>query len=147
LSVPDTVTDVAFVAVTVRMEDPPATIDVGFAVMPTVGDCADTTETVVVAEVFPPLPVAVAVYVVVVVGVTVCVPPVAPKVYVVPSVPVTVTLVASVAVTVKVDVPPEVTDPGLAVRVTVGATVLFPPNTPHPLSRRGIKSPVNTIMQ
>ncbi len=61
MSVPVIVTCVAFVAVTVRIDEAPAVIEVGFAVIVTVGDCADTTDTVAVAEALPPLPVALAV--------------------------------------------------------------------------------------
>lgn len=77
-----TVTPVAFVAATVNVDVPPGLIDVGLAAMEMVGDgvVEDPTVTVVVAEVFPPAPVAVAVYVVVVVGLTDWVPPVADKV-------------------------------------------------------------------
>jgi hypothetical protein len=58
-SVPLITTPVALAAVTVNVEDPPAVIDVGLAVMPTVG--AAVTVTVAVAVVLPPAPVAVAV--------------------------------------------------------------------------------------
>jgi hypothetical protein len=62
-SVPVTVTLVALVAVTVKVEDPPEVIEVGLAVMLTVGapTTAGVTVTVAAAEAFPPLPVAVAV--------------------------------------------------------------------------------------
>ena len=51
----------AFVAVTVKMDESPEAIDVGFAAMLTVG-AADTTVTVAaLVAVFPPAPVAVAV--------------------------------------------------------------------------------------
>jgi hypothetical protein len=51
------------VAVTVKVEEPPAVIDVGLATMATVGApaVAGTTVTVVAADAFPPAPVAVAV--------------------------------------------------------------------------------------
>jgi hypothetical protein len=57
------VTAVAFIADTVRVDEPPATIDVGWAVMATVGagGRAATTLTVAVAVALPPAPVAVAV--------------------------------------------------------------------------------------
>jgi hypothetical protein len=57
-------------------------MDVGLAAIVTVGAVVvdDPTVRVVVAEVFPPAPVAVAVYVVVADGLTDCVPPVAAKV-------------------------------------------------------------------
>jgi hypothetical protein len=54
------VTLVAFVAVTVKVEDEPELIEVGFAVMLTVGAEAFTL-TVAVAVAVPPAPVAVAV--------------------------------------------------------------------------------------
>lgn len=66
---------VAFVAVTVRIEDADWLMDVGLAVMLTVGAPADDTVTVAVAVVCPPEPTATAVYVVVAVGDTICVPP------------------------------------------------------------------------
>jgi hypothetical protein len=74
--VPVIVTPVAFVAVTVRTEEPPAVIEDGFAVIVTVGDgvVAAATVTVTVAVAVPPVPVAVAVYVVVAAGFTVSVP-------------------------------------------------------------------------
>jgi hypothetical protein len=81
---------VALVAVTVKVDELPELIEVGLAVMLTVGDAATVTVAVAVV-VFPPAPVAVAVYVVVTVGLTACVPPVADKVYVLPFVPVIVT--------------------------------------------------------
>ena len=49
----------AFAAVTVRTEDPPEVMEVGFAV--SVTDGAAVTVTVAVAVVWPPAPVAVAV--------------------------------------------------------------------------------------
>ena len=61
---------VAFVAVTVIVDEFPEEIDVGLATMLTVGAGFGTTVTVVFDEVFPPGPVAVAVYVVVAVGLT-----------------------------------------------------------------------------
>jgi hypothetical protein len=66
------VTVLALVAATVNVDDPPGAIELGLAVIVTVGDglTAPPTVTVVVAEVFPPAPVAVAVYVVVAVGLT-----------------------------------------------------------------------------
>jgi hypothetical protein len=70
---------VAFVATTVRVEVPPLATAVGFAVMETVGNDANTV-TVTVAVIVPPGPVAVAVYVVVCGTVTDCVPPAADKV-------------------------------------------------------------------
>ena len=60
-SVPVTVTWFAFVAVTVNVDEPPGLIDVGVAMMLTVGAAGAITVTVVVPELFPPLPVASAV--------------------------------------------------------------------------------------
>ena len=74
------VTCVALVAVTVRMEELPAVIDVGLEAIVTVGRTAGPRVTVAVAVVVPPAPVAVAVYVVVAVGLTDCVPPFADRV-------------------------------------------------------------------
>jgi hypothetical protein len=60
-SLPDTVTVVAFVAVTVRVEELPAAIEVGLAAMVTVGagPVLVLTFTVAVAVTVPPAPVAV----------------------------------------------------------------------------------------
>jgi hypothetical protein len=74
------VTPVAFVAVTLNVEELPVTMEDGFAVINTVGVGLAVTVTVAVAVVIPPGPVAVAVYVVVAAGVTACVPPLAIKV-------------------------------------------------------------------
>jgi hypothetical protein len=82
---------VAFVAVTVKMDESPDVIDVGLAEMLTVGAAGTTVTVAALVEVFPPVPVAVAVYVVVAVGLTDIVPPVTDKVCVLPSVPATVT--------------------------------------------------------
>jgi hypothetical protein len=62
-SVPVTVTAVALVPVTVKVEDPPEVIEVGLAVMLAVGTAttAGVTVTDATAEAFPPLPVALAV--------------------------------------------------------------------------------------
>jgi hypothetical protein len=63
-SVPVTVTPVALAAATVKVDEFPETIEVGLAVMLTVGAAGGpggVTVTVAVAEVFPPAPVAVAV--------------------------------------------------------------------------------------
>jgi hypothetical protein len=62
-SVPVTVTEVAFVAATVSVDELPAGIVLGLAVMLTVGAAAPggVTVTTVVAVVLPPAPVAVAV--------------------------------------------------------------------------------------
>ncbi len=72
-SVPVTVTEVAFVAATVRVEELPAVMVLGLALMLTVGDGAPggVTVTTVVAVVLPPAPVALAVYAVVAAGLTV----------------------------------------------------------------------------
>jgi hypothetical protein len=82
----------------------------------------DVTVTVAVAVALPPLPLAVAVYVVVAAGVTACVPPAAPRLYVLPSEPLIVTCVAFIAATVRVDEPPAAIDDGAAVIVTVGVS-------------------------
>jgi hypothetical protein len=76
------VTDVALVAATVNVEEPPEVIDVGLAAIVIVGAGLVTalTVTVAVEVTVPPAPVAVAVYVVVALGLTACVPPVADKV-------------------------------------------------------------------
>jgi hypothetical protein len=78
--VPVTVTPVALVATTVKVEELPVVIEVGFATMLTVGAAGWVTVTVTLAEVLPPGPVAVAVYVVVTVGLTGCTPPFAVRV-------------------------------------------------------------------
>jgi hypothetical protein len=57
--VPLTVTWLALDAVTIKVDEVPAPMEVGFAEMPTVG--AGSTDTVAIAEVLPPIPVAVAV--------------------------------------------------------------------------------------
>jgi hypothetical protein len=88
------------------VDELPEAIGVGFAVMLTVGAGGATTVTVVVAETFPPAPVAVAVKVVFAAGLTACVPPLGCRLYVLRSVPVTVTWFAFVAVTVNVDESP-----------------------------------------
>jgi hypothetical protein len=111
---------VAFAAVTVKVDELPAEIEVGFAMMLTVGVPAGRTVTVALAEAFPPVPIATAVYVVVAAGLTLCVPPVGCKLYVLPSVPVTVTWVAFPAVTTKVDLLPEGIEVGFAIMLTVG---------------------------
>jgi hypothetical protein len=73
-----TVTAVAFVAVTVRVDELPDVIEVGFAVIVTVG-AAGVTVTVAAAVAVPPALVAFAVYVAVAAGVTTCVPPFAER--------------------------------------------------------------------
>ena len=111
----------AWVAVTVSVVELPAVIVGELAVKVTTGKAAGVTVTVVVAEIFPPAPVAVVVYVVVAVGLTDCAPPFDDRVYELPSVPVIVTAVALVAITVRVEELPEVIDVGLAAILTVGA--------------------------
>ena len=58
---PVMVTEVALVALTVRVEEPPAVIVDGLAVMLTIGAAGGVTVTVAVADLVPPAPVAVAV--------------------------------------------------------------------------------------
>ena len=65
----------ALVAVTVNVDELPGVMDMGLAIIFTVGAVAAATVMVDVAVVVPPGPVAAAVYVVVVVGVTGTVPP------------------------------------------------------------------------
>lgn len=77
----------ALTALTVRTDELPTVMDVGFAVMLTVGGAVAVTVSVALAEVVPPRPVAPAVYVVVEVGWTDWVPPLGGRVYVVPSLP------------------------------------------------------------
>jgi hypothetical protein len=135
---------VAFVATTVKVDELPETIDVGFARMVTVGAGfeVEVTVTVAVAAAMPPVPIAAAVYMVVAIGLTVWVPPLGCRAYVMPSDPVTVTLVAFVAVTVRVDELPEVIEAGEAEMLTVGAPddveVAFPP---QPANSSGSKRP------
>jgi hypothetical protein len=86
----------------------------------TVGAGFAVTVTLAVAVAVDPLPLAVAVYVVVAAGLTACVPPVAPIVYVLPSEPLRVTCVAFVATIVRIDELPAVIDAGFAAIVTVG---------------------------
>jgi hypothetical protein len=132
------VTCVASVAVTVKVEEPPAAIEVGLAAILTVGIPATATITITVADVFPPTPDAVAVYSVVAVGLTDCVPPFGCKVYELPSDPAIVTCVAFVAVTVNMEELPGITDAGLALMPTIGAVGGL-----TPLAK--IPQPVNTI--
>ena len=66
---------VEFLAVTVKVDSFPAMIEVGLAVIPVAGAGFGVTEMMVLAEDFPPPPVAIAVYVVVIVGLTACIPP------------------------------------------------------------------------
>ena len=74
--VPATVTDVACIAVTVRVEVLPSLIETGLAAMVTVGAGFGVTSMVTVSETLPPAPVAVTVYSVVLAGTTAFVPPV-----------------------------------------------------------------------
>lgn len=117
------VTLVAFVAVTVNVDEFPALIVAGVATRVTVaggGGGAEETVTVAVALALPPLPEAFAVYVVVVAGVTDCVPPVAARVKLLPSEPARVTAVALLADTVNMVEAPALMEAGLAETVTVG---------------------------
>src|SRR5882757_7915012 len=104
------------------MDELPATIDWGFAVISSFGVGVTVTATVAVAV--PPGPVAVAVYVAFCAGVTLSVPPVAGKLAgeekLLPSVPCSSRLVAFVAITVRVVEPGATIVVGLAARVTVG---------------------------
>ena len=111
----------AFTAVTVKVDELPDVIEAGSAVMVTVGAGIAVTDTIAMAEAWPPAPFATAVYVVVAAGLTACVPPIACRGYVLPSLPVTVTWVEFVAVTVKIAELPEVIDIGFAAMVTAGA--------------------------
>jgi len=122
-----TTTCVESVAVTVRIEELPAVIDVELALMVTVGDefDAEPTVTVTVAVTFPVGPVAVAVYVVVEAGLTVSVPPLAASLNELPSEPVTCTLDASVALIVKVVELPAVIEVDEAAILTVAACVVL----------------------
>ena len=74
-SEPLIVTCVAFVAVTVNVEEFPAVMEAGLAAIVTVAPVGWVTVTIAVAEAVPPGPVADAAYVVVVFGLTACVPP------------------------------------------------------------------------
>jgi hypothetical protein len=115
---------VAFVTDTVTTEELPLAIDVGFAVIVTVG-APDVPPVVTViftlADAVPPAPVAVAVYVVVEVGATETVPPLAAIVRLLPLVPSSVTCVAFVTDTVTTEELPLAIDVGFAEIVTVGA--------------------------
>jgi hypothetical protein len=61
LSVPVIVTWLAFVAVTVKVDEFPDMIEVGLDVMLTVGEGFGVTVTVALADALPPLPIALAV--------------------------------------------------------------------------------------
>lgn len=60
-SLPLTVTCVAFAADTVRIEEPVAVMETGFALTVTAGGGFEVTVTVTAAAVFPPDPLAIAV--------------------------------------------------------------------------------------
>jgi hypothetical protein len=134
---------VAFVATTVKVDELPETIDVGFARMVTVGAGfeVEVTVTVAVAAAMPPVPIAAAVYMVVAIGLTVWVPPLGCRAYVMPSDPVTVTLVAFVAVTVRVDELPVVIEAGEAEMFTVGPPDVEVVLPPQPAKSSGRKRP------
>jgi hypothetical protein len=134
---------VAFVATTVKVDELPETIDVGFARMVTVGAGfeVEVTVTVAVAAAMPPVPIAAAVYMVVAIGLTVWVPPLGCRAYVMPSDPVTVTLVAFVAVTVRVDELPEVIEEGEAEIPKVGPPDVEVALPPQPANSSGSKRP------
>jgi hypothetical protein len=123
---PLSVTVVAFVAVTLTLDELPLAMVVGLAVTVTVGAPVDpfdppvVTVIITLAEAVPPAPVAVAVYVVAEVGLADTAPPPAASVRLLPFVPVTVTPVALWAVTVKIVELPLVIAVGLALMVTVG---------------------------
>ena len=138
-----TVTCVAFIAVTVNVDELPVVIEVGLADMLTVGAPGAATVTVALAVVFPPDPVAAAVYVVVAIGLTACVPPFDCRVYVLPSDPVIVTCVAFVAVTVSMDELPAAIEVGLALMPTIGAVGVEPPlkAVPQPVNSRHSERP------
>lgn len=140
-SVPVMVTEVAFAAVTVSVEEFSVLIVEGLAAMVTVGAGGPLTVTTVLAEVFPAGPEATAVYVVVVAGLTVCDPPVAANVYLLPSDPVIVTCVAFAATTVKVEDAPAAIEEGVAVIVNAGTGFGVPrvPKRPHPVVKKQIQ--------
>jgi len=143
-------TPIAFVAVTVRIEEPPAVTEAGFAAIVTLGvpDPAPDDETVTVdaAVADPPGPLALAVYVVVAVGFTVCVPPAAGRVYELPSEPLIVTVLAFVAATVSVADVPAATVVGFDVMVTVGnGSVILPLTPPHPTATSNAARAQNLI--
>jgi hypothetical protein len=129
---PATETWVAFIALTVSVDELPAPIAVGLAVMLTVGGGLAATVTVAVAETLPETPVAVAVYVVVLDGLTACVPPVELSWYELPSDPVTVTVEALVAVTLSVDEAPAAMEAGAATTLTVAGLTMLTWVPPQP---------------
>lgn len=136
-SVPVTVTWVAPVATTVRLDEPPRPIESGLTAIVTVGSEAVVTVTVAVADAFPRAPFATAVYVVVAFGLTGMVPPCGCRLYTVPSDPLTVTCVAFVAVTVRVEELPGLIEAGVAVMPTSGDVRLK--WIPHPVISKGRK--------
>jgi hypothetical protein len=104
----------ALLDVQVSVELPPDAIEVGFALMPTVGELLEPTVTAVCPEVDVPAElVATNVYVVVVVGDTVCDPLTAT------AVPFNLALTALVVVQVRVELPPDAMEVGLALIVAV----------------------------
>jgi hypothetical protein len=122
--VPVIVIPVAFLAVTLKTEELPLVIEVGLALIVTVGltDPAPVSTVIVTeAEAVPPEPVAVAVNLVVEVGLTDTTPPPAAIVRLLPLVPVIVIPLAFLAVTLKTEELPLVIEVGLALIVTVGA--------------------------
>jgi len=130
----------------VRIAELPAVIDVGAAVIVTVGVDEPTDDTVIVefAVAEPPGPVAVAVYVVVATGLTDCVPPASGSVYELPSEPVIVTFVAFAALTDSMEAAPEATEAGLAEMLTEGrASVILPLTPPHPTRKSADARPRN----
>ncbi len=115
---PEAVQVVASVLLHVSVELFPLMIGVGVAIKVTVGAGGAVTVTVADAEALPAAPVQATVYVLVVVRAVVvaeplvaCVPDHAPE---------ATQLVAFVLLHVRVEMPPLVTEVGLAVRVTVG---------------------------
>ena len=120
--VPLTATDAPFrvaltavVEVQVRVELPPETMDIGFALIPAVGPLEPTVTVAWAVAVAPDELVATKVYVVVDVGETVCDPVTATEA------PFRVALAALVDVQVKVELPPEVIEVGFALSPAVGA--------------------------
>ncbi len=109
---------VAFVLVHVSVELPPLATDAGLAVSETVGAAASTV-IVADAEVLPPLPLQLSPYVLVILSAPVDdVPLVA---FVPNQAPEAVQLVAFVVLHISVELPPLVTNAGVAVSTSVGA--------------------------
>jgi hypothetical protein len=105
----------AFVDVQVRVELPPAAMEVGLAVMPAVGPEEPTVTVACDEAVAPDELVATNVYVVVDVGDTTCDP------FTATAAPFRVALAAFVEVQVRVELPPAAMEFGLAVMPAVGA--------------------------